>query len=97
MTRNEIIEMATQAGLCYTVRNYEDWIDGGPAGMELEKFAELVAAHERDAIAEEYWSAIFSDLEHGVKCLNIQAAKDFNKTMPELRKFGTWLNERGEK
>ena len=52
MTRNEIIEMATQAGLCYTLGNYEDWIDAGPAGMELEKFAKLVAAHEREECAK---------------------------------------------
>jgi len=69
-----------------------------PNGMptKLEKFAELVAAAEREAIADEYWSALLSDMEHGVKCLNIQAAKDFNRTMPELSKFGRWLNDRSD-
>jgi len=52
MTRNEIIEMATQVGLCYTLGNYEDWIDAGPAGIELEKFADLVVAHEREECAK---------------------------------------------
>lgn len=47
-----IKELAKQAGLCYTLGNYEDWIDAGPAGMELEKFAELVAAHEREECAK---------------------------------------------
>lgn len=63
---------------------------------ELAQFAKLVAAHEREAIADEYWSALLSDMEHGVKCLNIQAAKDFNRTMPELSKFGRWLNDRSD-
>jgi len=62
----------------------------------LAKFMELVAAAEREAIADEYWSALLSDMEHGVKCLNIQAAKDFNRTMPELSKFGRWLNDRSD-
>jgi len=89
-----IIELAKQAGFERLGHDDDDWVC---YPEEIEAFAELIAAHEREAIAEEYWSAIFSDLEHGVKCLNIQAAKDFNKTMPELRKFGAWLNERGEK
>jgi hypothetical protein len=62
----------------------------------LAQFALLVAAHEREAIADEYWSALLSDMEHGVKCLSIQAAKDFNRTMPELSKFGRWLNDRSD-
>ena len=65
-------------------------------GFDKEKFALLVAAAEREAIADEYWSALLSDMEHGVKCLNIQAAKDFNRTMPELSKFGRWLNDRSD-
>jgi len=69
---------------------------GHMAMFQLERFAELVAAHEREAIADEYWSSLLSDMEHGVKCLNIQAAKDFNRTMPELSKFGAWLNERNK-
>ena len=62
----------------------------------LKKFALLVAAAAREAIADEYWSAVLSDRVHGVKCLNIQAAKDFNLTMPELSKFGRWLNDRSD-
>jgi hypothetical protein len=89
-----IKELADQAGL---KRHQEQapGIDGAVGSWDdLAKFAELVAAHEREAIADEYWSSLLSDMEHGVKCLNIQAAKDFNRTMPELSKFGKWLNDR---
>jgi hypothetical protein len=85
-----IKELAEQAGI------------EGVAGpiRALERFARLAyaagAAAEREAIADEYWSALLSDMEHGVKCLNIQAAKDFNRTMPELSKFGRWLNDRSD-
>jgi dihydroxyacetone kinase DhaKLM complex PTS-EIIA-like component DhaM len=47
-----IKELAQQAGLCYTLGNYNDWIDAGPAGDELKHFAELVAAHEREECAK---------------------------------------------
>jgi hypothetical protein len=46
-----IKELAQQASLCYTLGNYDDWIDAGPAGDELKRFAELVAAHEREECA----------------------------------------------
>jgi hypothetical protein len=36
-----------------------------------------------------------SDLEHGVKSLNEQAAKDWFKNYPEIAKFGAWLSARG--
>jgi hypothetical protein len=85
-----IKKLAKQAG----IKNDCDgiWCDAD----QLQRFAALVAAHEREAIADEYWSALLSDMEHGVKCLNIQAAKDFNRTMPELSKFGRWLNDRSD-
>ena len=47
-----IKELAQQAGLCYTLGNYNDWIDAGPAGDELKHFAELVASHEREECAK---------------------------------------------
>jgi hypothetical protein len=60
-----IKELAKQAGLCYTLGNYEDWIDAGPAGDELTKFAELVAAHEREeCIRECYEVAEFQGDAH---------------------------------
>lgn len=96
MTQDEIIEMARQVGLCRTQSNFNDWIDAGPSGYELEEFAKMVAAKERETITYEYWSCIQSDLEHGVKALNEKAALDFKKSMPELSKFGAWLETRGE-
>ena len=63
---------------------------------ELEAFAKLVAAKEREAITNEYWSCVQSDLEHGVKCLNEEASRLFHISMPEVSKFGGWLETRGE-
>ena len=85
MTQDEIIEMAEQAGAVHYWHL-----------SKLEAFAKLVAAKEREAITDEYWSCIQSDLEHGVKSLNERAAKNFSESMPELNKFGAWLEARGE-
>ena len=76
-----VIEMAREAG---DVLNKE-W---------LERFAELVRADEREAISDEWLMCVQSDLEHGVKSLNEQAAKDWFKNYPEIAKFGAWLNAR---
>jgi len=46
MQRNEIIEMARQVGLCRTQSNFNDWIDAGPSGYELEEFAKLVMKND---------------------------------------------------
>jgi hypothetical protein len=62
---------------------------------ELERFAELVRAEEREAISAEWNSCVYSDLEHGVKSLNEQAAKDWLKNYPAIAKFGAWLSARG--
>jgi len=51
---------------------------------------------ERKAITDEYWSCVQSDLENGVKSLNQKATEDFYRKMPELSKFGRWLEARGE-
>jgi len=87
MTRNEIMEMARQ-----TVP--PAWLDG--RCEYLEAFAKLVAAKEREAITDEYWSCVQSDLEHGVKFLNEEASRLFHISMPEVSKFGGWLEARGE-
>ena len=67
---------------------------------ELKRFEALVRADERsierEAIKEEWWMCVQSDLEHGVKSLNEQAAAKWHKEYPEIAKFGAWLNERGE-
>lgn len=90
MQRDEIIEMAKEAGFWQDLSVYEG------LGEHFKAFAKLVAAKEREAITDEYWSCIQSDLEHGVKSLSENAAKDFYTSMPELSKFGSWLEARGE-
>jgi hypothetical protein len=50
---------------------------------------------EREAISDEWSMCVQSDLEHGVKSLNEQAAKDWFKNYPEIAKFGAWLAARG--
>jgi len=60
----------------------------------VEAFAELVRADEREVITDEWSMCVQSDLEHGVKSLNEQAAKDWFKNYPEIAKFGAWLNAR---
>jgi hypothetical protein len=88
MTQDEIIEMARKVGLV---------IDGNQSGFDdLEIFAKLVAAKEREAIQDEYWMCVNSDLENGVKSLNEKAAERFTTYFPELSKFGSWLEARGE-
>jgi hypothetical protein len=62
MTQDEIIEMARQAGL--DIDSWEPLYEGGLTGFgvyectheELERFAKLVAQHEREACA--YWAGI---------------------------------------
>ena len=61
----------------------------------FERFAELVRADEREQIEDEWSMCVQSDLEHGVKSLNEQAAKDWFKNYPEIAKFGAWLSARG--
>ena len=88
MNQEEIIEMARKVGLV---------IDGNQSGFDdLEIFAKLVAAKEREAIQDEYWMCVNSDLENGVKSLNEKAAERFTTYFPELSKFGSWLEARGE-
>lgn len=88
MTREDIIRMAREAGIV------------GSFWPELEAFAALVAAaseaKEREQIADEWSMCVQSDLEHGVKSLNEQAAKDWFKNYPEIAKFGAWLAARGQ-
>jgi hypothetical protein len=63
---------------------------------EVKRLVELARADEREAIKDEWWMCVQSDLENGVKSLNEQAATKWRKEYPEIAKFGAWLNERGE-
>ena len=49
MDRNEIIRIAQEAGLIYWTHN-RWWMDAGEFGEEIECFAALIAAAEREAI-----------------------------------------------
>lgn len=42
MKYEEIIEVARDAGLCYSSGRFDDWIDAGPGGYELEVFVKLL-------------------------------------------------------
>ena len=83
----DTIEMAREAGW---------WTVSRLLKVRLERFEALVRADEREAIKDEWWMCVQSDLEHGVKSLNEQAAAKWRKEYPEIAKFGAWLNERGE-
>ena len=87
----DTIDMAREVKMPY------DFVTGEPINLEkLKAFAELVRADEREVISDEWHSSVYSDLEHGVKCLNEQAAKDWHKNYPEIAKFGAWLAERSK-
>lgn len=42
MTKDDVIRLATQAGLCSPVGEYQDWIDAGPCSAELIEFFNLI-------------------------------------------------------
>jgi len=69
---------------------------GSQSLEKIERLVELARADEREAIKDEWWMCVQSDLENGVKSLNEQAATKWRKEYPEIAKFGAWLNERGE-
>lgn len=52
MTREEIIRMAREAGFEADESANDVWITDGYWAKELERFAALVAAHEREACAK---------------------------------------------
>ena len=61
---------------------------------DCEQAISRAVADEREAIGDEWHSCVYSDLEHGVKCLNENAAKEWLKNYPEISKFGAWLEAR---
>jgi len=94
MNREQIIRMAREAGI-------DDWWDSGSEWREtfnahIERFAALVAAAEREAIMDEWWMCVQSDLENGVKSLNERAAEKWKKEYPEISKFAAAIRARGE-
>jgi transposase-like protein len=85
----DTIDMAREAG-------GDDWGLFKDFMPEIERLVALVRADEREAIKDEWWMCVQSDLENGVKSLNEQAATKWRKEYPEIAKFGAWLNARGE-
>ena len=64
---------------------------------QVERFAELVRADEREAIYAEWHSCVMSDLENGVKFLNEQAAAEWHKNYPaQSNLFPAWVEARGQ-
>ena len=53
MQKQQILDMAREVGLVSTYRQYDDWIESGPSGQELEDFANLVAKAKAEEIATE--------------------------------------------
>ena len=87
MNREDIIRMAREAG-------YHTGIATHDADL-LERFAAIVAAAERDAISDEWWMCVQSDLENGVKSLNERASEKWHKEYPAISGFGAFLRARG--
>ena len=90
MTQEDIIRMARASGMA--------GFDGTVHAMfQLESFAFLVAAAEREAIYAEWHSCVMSDLENGVKWLNEKASADWHKNYPAQSKmFPEWIEARGQ-
>ena len=88
MTGEDIIRMAREAGIS----------ESHAGGMFdfLERFAALVAAAERDAIMDEWWMCVQSDLENGVKSLNERATEKWHREYPSIAGFDAAIRARGQ-
>lgn len=78
-----IIELAEQAGLAYKTPNGKYWIDAGYPDIHLERFADLVAAAEREACAKHYLDIMRDAVEQAVakeREACIKLLDDFSKT-----------------
>ena len=103
MNRNTL-KMAYESGLLPDFEMNEDALERFAALVAAAAVRETSAEYrmgwndgqinEREAIEDEWSMCVQSDLEHGVKSLNEQAAKDWFKNYPEIAKFGAWLASR---
>jgi hypothetical protein len=91
MTRDDIIRMAREAGW-----QHQPTVRRAYSGFNLERFAALVAAVEREAIMDEWSACVQSDLENGVRWLNEQAAKKWQESYPAMAGFADKIYARGE-
>ena len=90
----DTIDMAREAGAIHIHESPREFAIVGNDSIKV--FEALVRADEREQIEDEWSMCVQSDLEHGVKSLNEQAAKDWFKNYPEIAKFGAWLAARGD-
>ncbi len=61
----------------------------------LKRMIAQAVEAEREAISDEWWMCVQSDLENGVKSLNEAATTKWQKEYPEISKFEAWLEARG--
>lgn len=101
LNREELMRLALTVGL-ETAKNYEYrgrfekmTVPEKEEVLQLERFAELVAAKEREAIMDEWAMCMQSDLEHGVKSLNQRAAELWAMTYPQMAGFAALIEKRG--
>jgi transposase-like protein len=95
MTLKQTTDMAREAGVEVTYEYKDGDLEWGCSTAQLKAFEALVRADEREAIKDEWWMCVQSDLENGVKSLNEQAATKWREEYPKIAKFGAWLNARG--
>ena len=57
-------------------------------------YARAIEAKVLEKLSDEYAMRLQSDLEHGVKFINIAAHEKFNREYPQLAGFLDWLAEK---
>lgn len=99
MDNSEIMGMAREAGFPFNKYGLLQADSEGEieADEMFARFAALVAAKEREAIAEEWHQRIGSDLEYGVRWVNVRESKRFKEVYPQAAGFTAWLSARGQK
>ena len=66
-------------------------------GTTSQRIARAIEAKVLEKLSDEYAMRLQSDLEHGVKSLNIAAHEKFNREYPQLAGFLGWLDEKESK
>ena len=82
---DDIIRMAREAG----------WTSYDSQDERFERLVALARAAEREAIMDEWWMCVQSDLENGVKSLNERAAEKWKKEYPAIAGFAATIEARG--
>jgi protein tyrosine phosphatase (PTP) superfamily phosphohydrolase (DUF442 family) len=92
MNREDIIRMAREAGFRDTTTPV---VALGVSWEQVQRFAALIAAAEREAILDEWCMCVQSDLENGVKSLNERATEKWLKEYPAISGFDAAIRARG--